>query len=77
MFRKKPRWSRHNSTSSDFWLLLQLLLFASPPPCFCQTCFLVPFICPSHIPLVLYRMCELGHSSPWGCSAWCYPGSGT
>lgn len=51
MFRNKLRWSRYNSSTSDFWLLLQLLLFASPPSCFCQTCcFLVPFICPSHIP---------------------------
>lgn len=52
VFKKKPRWSRHNSGSSNFWLLLQLLLFVSPPSCFCQTCcFLAPFIWPSHIPV--------------------------
>lgn len=50
--QEETQTEHHNSCSSDFWLLLQLLLFASTPSCFCQTCcFLVPFICPSHIPV--------------------------
>lgn len=55
MFRKKPRWSRHNSTSSDFWLLL-------------SCCFLLPLLLASAKLVAFWYHLSAHLTSLWFCT---------